>query len=83
MMTKDLFVKNQELRDFWAAFAKKPEFDTVLTYAKAVFIESNKCNTDMLAGALGFCEVLTSLGDEPAGDVSTVRTGFHHLPDKV
>lgn len=82
-MTKDLFIKTKELRDQWAAWAKKPEFETILVYAKASFAETHRCNPDALAGALSFADHLLSLGDEEAQPQAPVVSGFHHLPDKV
>lgn len=76
--TKELFIKNKELRDKWAAWAKNDDFGIILAYAKSSLIESRKCTTEMLAGAMAFQDILLNLGDEEDLPSQPVRSGFKH-----
>jgi hypothetical protein len=69
-MTKDLFFKQTELRQWWVNVTAEDNWKTALVFARSAFLETRPTK-EMLDGAAMFEGVLNTLGDleEGGGDM--------------
>jgi hypothetical protein len=61
---KDLFLKQQQLREQWLAIAKTDWFRQALVYAMGELMNAPDVNTDNLKGARQYERILLGLGDD-------------------
>lgn len=81
MKSKDGFLKNKDLANWWAIIAHDDRFATVCTYARAEIAE-RKIDTGNLIGAILFESVLTSLPDADEPSFEMPKPGMRHDIDQ-
>lgn len=82
---KDLFQKQQDLRNWWAQVVDDPRYCMVLLHARSAFLEGKPPNMDYVEGGSEFARILAEL---PAADdlgssmLDQANPGLHHDLDK-
>lgn len=69
-MTKDLFFKQTELRQWWVNTTSEDNWQMILMFARSSFLERMPTQ-EMLSGAAMFEDVLTTMADleQGSGDI--------------
>lgn len=79
---KELFLKNKELREKWAAVAHADWFGEVLVFARSVCMD-NKPTAEKIMGMLEFESALLSICDEQVVSVEYPSSGIRHDIDRT
>lgn len=72
------FQKHKDICDFWTAVAMTDNFQTVVTYARAVIMENGGLSPDMLAGVNLLATTLVSMCETQEPLPSVISTGLVH-----
>jgi hypothetical protein len=80
MTSKESFIANKPIRDWWQSVVSNQNFDVVLLHASAVALESLP-SAEQRAGVLTFRDILQTLGDKEAGPVKFSSPGLIHNLD--
>lgn len=79
MTSKESFIANKPIRDWWQSVVTNQNFDVVMLHASAVALESLP-SAEQRTGVLGFRDILQTLGDKEAFAVKFPSPGLsHHL----
>lgn len=82
MTTKEMFLSDKTLRDWWASIANDPRFDRVLLHAQGYALETMP-SVEQRAGLMGMKDVLLTLAEPDAAPVQYASPGLRHDFDKV
>lgn len=78
--TKEIFLKNKDLRDYLSAIVHADDFKICLAYAKAEMMDRAGVSAEMLNGARAFESLLLSLPDETDSSDEPISSGLSHEP---
>lgn len=80
--TKEMFLSDKVLRDWWASIANDPRFDRVLLHAQGYALETMP-SVEQRAGLMGMKDVLLTLAEPDAEPVQYASPGLRHDFDKT
>lgn len=82
MNAKNLFLKEKDLAPYWVKIAHDSQFEHVLMFARAEFIETQPTQ-DEIRGAERFITLLQTLSENEPQFTELPSPGLHHLVDKL
>jgi hypothetical protein len=77
MNSKEQFISNKTLSEWWASISNDPKFDSVLLYASNVAFEACP-SAEQRDGVLRFREILLTLSNSDTVPVDFAKPGLKH-----